>query len=43
MIIEGLFETHLFVQDLAASVPFYSKLGLQQCYFEKERKAAFFG
>jgi lactoylglutathione lyase len=41
--IRGLFETHLFVQDLDRSVKFYgSVLGLEQCYFEQERGAAFF-
>src|SRR4051812_20587593 len=41
--ITGLYETHLFVENLERSVEFYSNvLGLQQCYFEKERRAAFF-
>ena len=41
--IKGLYETHLFVENLERSIDFYSKvLGLEQCYFEKERRAAFF-
>lgn len=39
----GLYETHLFVSDLERSIDFYSKtLGLKQCHFEQERRAAFF-
>ena len=41
--IKGLFETHLYVKDLTRSVKFYSKiLGLEQCYYERERNGAFF-
>ncbi|MBU2930248.1 VOC family protein [Winogradskyella psychrotolerans] len=41
--IKGLFETHLFVENLETSIDFYKNtLGLQQCYFETERRAAFF-
>lgn len=41
--IKGLYETHLFVENLEVSINFYKNiLGLEQCYFEKERKAAFF-
>ena len=41
--IKGLFETHLYVANLAVSVEFYANvLGLKQCYYEEERKAAFF-
>ena len=41
--IKGLFETHLFVESLERSVNFYKNvLGLQQCYYEEERRAAFF-
>ena len=41
--IEGLFETHLFVKNLEKSVAFYKDiLKLKQCYFEEERRAAFF-
>lgn len=41
--IKGLFETHLFVENLETSIDFYKNiLGLEQCYFEKERRAAFF-
>jgi lactoylglutathione lyase len=41
--IKGLYETHLFVENLERSVDFYSNiLGLEQCYFDKERKAVFF-
>jgi lactoylglutathione lyase len=41
--IKGLFETHLFVENLTHSVDFYKNvLGLEQCYYEAERKASFF-
>jgi len=41
--IKGLFETHLFVESLEKSIDFYSNsLGLEQCYYEEERRAAFF-
>jgi lactoylglutathione lyase len=41
--IKGLFETHLFVEDLDRSIDFYKNaLGLEPCYFEKERRIAFF-
>jgi lactoylglutathione lyase len=41
--IKGLFETHLFVEDLARSIDFYKNvLGLEQCYFDANRKASFF-
>jgi lactoylglutathione lyase len=41
--IKGLFETHLFVEDLIHSIDFYKNvLGLGQCYFDAERKASFF-
>ena len=41
--IKGLFETHLFVADLERSISFYKTvLGLQPCYYEEERRAAFF-
>ncbi len=41
--IKGLFETHLFVESLEKSVNFYKNVfGLQQCYYEEERRAAFF-
>jgi lactoylglutathione lyase len=41
--IKGLYETHLFVENLERSVGFYSNiLGLEKCYFDKERNAAFF-
>lgn len=40
--IKGLFETHLFVEDLERSIVFYKDiLGLEQCHFEAERRAAF--
>ncbi len=42
--IKGLYETHLFVENLEKSIDFYSNvLGLEQCYFEAERQTAFFG
>lgn len=41
--IKGLYETHLFVEDLERSINFYKNiLGLKQCYYEEARKAAFF-
>jgi lactoylglutathione lyase len=41
--IKGLYETHLFVENLERSLDFYSNiLGLEKCYFDKERKAVFF-
>ncbi len=41
--IKGLYETHLYVADLERSMDFYGNiLGLEQCYFEAGRRAAFF-
>ena len=41
--IKGLYETHLFVQNLERSIDFYSKtLGLKQCRYSEERRIAFF-
>lgn len=41
--IKGLYETHLFVENLERSIDFYkTTLGLQQCYFEAERRTSFF-
>lgn len=41
--ITGLYETHVFVENLDNSINFYKNiLGLKQCYFDKERRAAFF-
>jgi catechol 2,3-dioxygenase-like lactoylglutathione lyase family enzyme len=41
--IKGLYETHLFVENLERSIEFYENiLGLEQCYFEEKRRAAFF-
>jgi len=41
--IKGLFETHLFVEDIERSIEFYSnKMELEQCHYEDERRAAFF-
>jgi len=41
--IKGLYETHLFVENLQISIDFYKNiLGLEQCYHDNERKAAFF-
>jgi lactoylglutathione lyase len=41
--IKGLFETHLFVEDLTRAIDFYKNiLGLEQCYFDADRKASFF-
>lgn len=41
--IKGLFETHLFVENLERSIEFYSKtLGLKQCRQGEDRRTAFF-
>ncbi len=41
--IKGLYETHLFVENLENSIVFYKNvLGLEQCYFEADRRTAFF-
>jgi lactoylglutathione lyase len=41
--IKGLYETHLYVASLEKSIAFYKDvLNLEQCYYEAERKAAFF-
>jgi lactoylglutathione lyase len=40
----GLYETHLFVENLEISIDFYKNvLGLQQCHYEEGRRIAFFG
>ncbi|RLJ77495.1 VOC family protein [Pedobacter alluvionis] len=41
--IKGLFETHIYVENLERSIEFYSNvLGLIQCHYEEERRIAFF-
>ena len=41
--ITGLYETHIYVEDLQVSIDFYQNtLGLALCHIEKERKIAFF-
>ncbi len=41
--IKGLYETHLFVENLERSIDFYKNvLELEQCSFDKERRVAFF-
>ena len=41
--IKGLYETHLLVENLEKSIDFYTNvLGLEMCYFEAERRIAFF-
>ncbi|RZJ48771.1 MAG: VOC family protein [Flavobacterium sp.] len=41
--IKGLFETHLFVEDLERSIDFYQNvLGLTKCGYNDERRIAFF-
>ncbi|PKB15358.1 VOC family protein [Flavobacterium sp. 5] len=41
--IKGLYETHLYVENLEISIDFYKNiLGLDFCYSEKERRVAFF-
>lgn len=41
--IKGLYETHLFVENLERSIDFYKNtLGLKQCRFDDTRRIAFF-
>ena len=41
--IQGLYETHLFVEDLERSIDFYQHtLGLTYAYYEPARRIAFF-
>lgn len=41
--IQGLYETHLDVENLERSITFYSEvLGLKQCRFDNDRRLAFF-
>ncbi len=41
--IKGLYETHLFVENLERSINFYGNtLELKQCRFNNERRTAFF-
>ena len=41
--IKGLYETHLYVENLEISIEFYTNvLGLKQCRFNEERRLAFF-
>lgn len=41
--IKGLYETHLFVENIEKSIEFYAGvLGLKKCHYEEERRAAFF-
>ncbi|MFD2285342.1 VOC family protein [Pedobacter petrophilus] len=41
--IKGLYETHIDVEDLEKSIDFYKNvMGLTQCYYEEERRIAFF-
>ncbi|MGB0839179.1 MAG: VOC family protein, partial [Chitinophagales bacterium] len=41
--IKGLYETHLFVEQLERSMEFYGQvLGLKQAHYTEERRAAFF-
>jgi lactoylglutathione lyase len=41
--IKGLYETHLVVENLETSIEFYRNvLGLEQCYYDEERRIAFF-
>jgi len=41
--IKGLYETHLFVENIEHSIEFYGQvLELKQCHYEEERRAAFF-
>lgn len=38
----GIYETHLHVENLDRSMAFYEKLGLKRCYFNPQRKLAFY-
>ncbi|MBB5634383.1 catechol 2,3-dioxygenase-like lactoylglutathione lyase family enzyme [Pedobacter cryoconitis] len=41
--ITGLYETHIYVENLQNSIAFYKNiLGLEQCRYEEDRKIAFF-
>lgn len=41
--ITGLYETHIYVENLQNSIEFYKNvLGLEQCHYEEKRKIAFF-
>lgn len=41
--IKGLFETHIDVEDLERSIDFYTNvMGLLPCYYEEDRRIAFF-
>ena len=41
--IKGLYETHLFVEDLEKSINFYQNvLGLTKCGYNSDRRVAFF-
>lgn len=41
--IQGLYETHLYVEDLERSIDFYQNaLGLTLCHYEEGRRVAFF-
>lgn len=41
--IKGLYETHLFVENLERSIDFYTNvIGLEQCRFHDDRRIAFF-
>lgn len=41
--IKGLYETHLFAENLERSIDFYKNvLGLTQCHLEEKRRVAFF-
>tara|TARA_R110002074_G_scaffold377068_3_gene554397 strand:- start:1336 stop:1797 length:462 start_codon:yes stop_codon:yes gene_type:complete len=41
--IKGLYETHLFVENLERSIDFYAnKMELKQCRFNNQRRTAFF-
>ncbi len=43
IMIKGLFETHIYVENLERSIDFYSNvLGLTQCHYEEGRRIAFF-
>lgn len=41
--IKGLYETHIYVEDLERSIEFYKNvLGLEPCHYDDNRRIAFF-
>lgn len=41
--IKGLYETHIYVENLERSIDFYKNvLGLEQCHYDENRRISFF-